>query len=386
MKYFMLSILSAAILLYGFAFLYGLTGTTRLDGIRFVLTATYPTVNGNPASGGSSLGIIALVMIFAGLGFKIAAVPFHFYAPDVYQGTTAFNAGLLAVVPKIAGFIALVHVVSKCLIGFEATGQQLALILAAITMTGGNCLALLQTNVRRLLAYSSIAHAGYMLIGISVAFWEGWNPQLSLDAAAGSGLMGLPGGLSASLLYLLAYSLTSAGLFGALVYLGRPGKQVDHIEELTGLGTTHPALAAAMTLFLFSLAGIPPLPGFWAKLSIFASALSVRQTVGDGLTAVHPAFVCLAVVGVLNAAIGGVYYLRLIALMFLNDPVGAARPAGGRGALFSVAVAAALLIAFGLLPRPVFEYLERAHHPAPAAALQGPIEQQPMVSTAPGGG
>jgi NADH-quinone oxidoreductase subunit N len=376
-KYFLLSILSAAVLLYGFAFLYGLTGSTRLDAIQGVLEATYPSANGGPAQSGSSLGIIALVLIVSGLGFKIAAVPFHFYAPDVYEGTSAFNAGLLAVMPKLAGFVALIHIASESLVGYEATGQQLALILAAITMTGGNCLALLQTNIRRMLAYSSIAHAGYMLMGVAVGFWEAWNPRLGLDAAASAGLMGLPGGVRASLLYLLAYSLTSAGLFAALVYLSRPGKQLDHLDELTGLAKTQPVVATALAIFLFSLAGIPPLPGFWAKLSVFASALSVRHEVTEGVYAIHPAFVWLAVIGVLNAAIGGVYYLRMIALMFLNDPLSSAKPAGGRPAYAAVLCSVVLVLGFGLVPHPVFNTLQKID-PAPA-----PITAQNSDSESP---
>jgi NADH-quinone oxidoreductase subunit N len=371
-KYFLLSILSAAMLLYGFAFLYGLTGNTRLDAIHQVLRETYDATHpGLPGSEGSALGIIALVMVFAGLSFKIAAVPFHFYAPDVYEGTSTFNAGLLAVAPKIAGFVGMISIVSTCLVGFETSGQQLCLILAAITMTGGNCLALLQSNIRRMLAYSSIAHAGYMLIGIAVGFWEAWNPQLSLGAAAPSGAMlGLPGGLRACLLYLLAYSLTTAGLFGALVYLGRPGKQIDHVDELTGLGKTHPMVAVMIALFLFSLAGIPPLPGFWAKLGVFAGALSVHQESAQGLFAAHPAFLTLAVIGAVNAAIGAVYYLRLVAIMFLNEPLSTARPEGRLPALAGTVCAAILVTLFGLAPRPVFDYLQRVDEtPAPPAAM-----------------
>ncbi len=359
-KYFLLSILSAAVLLYGFAFLYGLTGTTRLVGIQNVLVNAYEvSESGLPNRGGSALGIVALVLITAGLGFKIAAVPFHFYAPDVYEGTSAFNAGLLAVVPKAAGLFALIRIVSETMVGFETSGQQLVLILAGITITGGNCLALLQTNVRRMLAYSSIAHAGYMLIGIAVGFWESWNPELSLEGTIPSPGMGLAGGVHASLFYLLAYALTNVGLFGVLVYLGRPGKQIEHVDDLTGLAKTHPFVAVMAALFLFSLAGIPPLPGFWAKLAIFSGALSVRQSVSSTLFAVHPAFAVLAVLGVVNAAIGAVYYLRLVSAMFLNDPLASPRPGGGRPALAAVALSAALLVTFAVLPRPVFNYLQR---------------------------
>lgn len=375
-KYFLLSVLSAAVLLYGFALLYGLTGTTQLAGIKEVLSATYISQkSGIPNSGGSALGIMALVLIAAGLGFKIAAVPFHFYAPDVYEGTSAFNAGLLAVAPKAAGLYALIRVVSESMVGYETTGQQLTLILAGITMTGGNCLALLQTNVRRLLAYSSIAHAGYMLVGIAVGFWDAWNPDLSLDGSsttlAGGGLaaLGLPGGIRASVFYLLAYSLANVGLFAVLVYLGRPGKQIEHIDDLTGLVKTQPLVAVIAALFLFSLAGIPPLPGFWAKLSVFSSALSVRQEVTDALFSVHPAFAILAVVGVVNAAIGAVYYLRLVSAMFLNDPLSTPRPGGGRPALAAICLSAVLLVAFGFLPGPVFSYLQQRPNQPTAAAV-----------------
>jgi NADH-quinone oxidoreductase subunit N len=360
LKYFLLSVLSAAILLYGFALLYGLAGTTRLDGIYEVLAGAYEAEQpGLPNRGGSALGIVALVLIMAGLGFKITAVPFHFYAPDVYEGTSAFNAGFLAVVPKAAGFMAMIRVVSDTMIGFETTGQQLLLILAGITMTGGNCLALLQNSVRRMLAYSSIAHAGYMLIGISVGFWESWNPELSVEQARGLPGMGLPSGLHATELYLLAYSLTTVGIFAVLVFLGRPGKQIDHVDDLIGLVKTHPFVAVAAGLFLFSFAGIPPLPGFWGKLAIFSTALSVRQETRDTIFAVHPAFAVLAVLGVVNAAIGAVYYLRLVSAMFLSDPLGAPRPSGGRPALAAIALSVVLLVAFSFAPRPVFRFLER---------------------------
>jgi len=362
-KYFLLSVLSAAVLLYGFAFLYGLAGTTHLAGIRQVLTQAYDSGQpGVPPSGGSVLGIVALVLIIAGLGFKMTAVPFHFYAPDVYEGTSAFNAGILAVIPKVAGFVALIRVVYESMAGFQMTGQQLTLILAGITMTGGNCLALLQTNIRRLLAYSSIAHAGYMLIGVCVGFWETWNPQSSIERSGALWGLGLPGGMHATLLYLLTYALTNAGLFAVLVYLGRPGRQIEHIDDLTGLWKSQPLVAAAAAVFLFSLAGIPPFPGFWGKLAVFSTALSVRQDT-TALFAVHRAFAILAVLGVVNAAIGAVYYLRIVSTMFLNDPLSTPKPAGGRPGYLAVLCSLVLVAALGLVPGPVFRYLER---PAPS--------------------
>jgi NADH-quinone oxidoreductase subunit N len=348
-KYFLLSILSAALLLYGFAFVYGLTGTTHLSVARGILTDAYAVAPGLPPTGGSVLGVVALVLIFAGLGFKVAAVPFHFYAPDVYQGTTPFNAGLLAVAPKAAGFVAMIRVLSETMVGFEVPAERVAIILAMITMTGGNVLALLQTNVRRLLAYSSIAHAGYMLIGIAVGFWEAWNPQRSLG-----GETGLPGGISATLFYLFVYSLASVGLFAVLIYLPRPGRQVEHIDDLTGLGRTQPLLAIAAALFLFSMAGIPPLPGFWGKLSLFMGALNVRSA-PDTL---HYGFLALAIVGAINAAIGAAYYLRLVAIMFLQDPISVPQPSGGKPAFAAVLLAAALSLALSW-PKPLLSYVNQ---------------------------
>ena len=348
-KYFLLSILSAAVLLYGLSFLYGMTGSTNLTTIRSVLQQTYGVTQ---AAAVSKLGIVALVLIFAGLGFKLAAVPFHFYAPDVYQGTNAWNAGLLSIIPKAAGLIALIRIVSHTMVGYEGFGQTVALILALVTMTAGNVLALLQTNVRRMLAYSGVAHAGYMLVGIAVGFWDSWNPDLRLDP-----LYGLPISIQASLYYLIAYSIVSAGFFAVLVFLARPGREVEHIEDLTGLWKSQPWLAIAAAIFLFSMAGIPPLPGFWGKLALFGGALSVRGDMSSAIAYPNPSFVALAIVGMLNAAIGGVYYLRIIALMFLHDPLSTPQPRGGRPAMAAVTLCAIVTIVLGLQSQPVLSIL-----------------------------
>lgn len=366
-KYFLLSILSAAILLYGFSFLYGLTGATNLAAIRQVLTATHASgAAGSVPAGPSVLGMVALVLVFAGLGFKMAAVPFHFYAPDVYQGTTAFNAGLLSVLPKVAGLVALIRITLESLVGFEAAGESVALILALITMTSGNCLALLQNNVRRMMAYSGIAHAGYLLIGVAIGFWDVWHPQASLDSGSG-----LPGGIRASLLYLGAYSLATLGLFAVLHYLPRKGRQIEHVDDLTGLVRSQPFMAVCAAVFLFSLSGIPPLPGFWGKLGLFTGALAARDEAGY----IQSGFLLLAVVGVINAAIGAVYYLRLVAVMFLQDPLSTPEPQGGRSAYLAAGITAAVVLVAGVLPGPAFRAVSSitprvisvtGDHPVPA--------------------
>ena len=311
-KYFYLSILASAMLLYGFSFLYGAAGSTDLEIIHQKLAAG--------AEGWGALlitGRIALVMIFAGLGFKIAAVPFHFYAPDVYQGTTHANAGLLSIVPKIAGLIALVRVVAVSMDGLEQYSWQIAMAMSVLTMTLGNVMALWQQNIRRMLAYSSIAHAGYMLIGLSA--YMATDPEVAVRFD----------GAGALLLYLALYAAATIGTFAALSCLGRGQKQIDGVDELAGLGWTggpvRPVLAWAIAVFMFSLAGIPPLAGFWGKLSLFAAALSVEARPVEEFArdwSVGAWFVGLAVVGALNAAIAAAYYLRVVGVMFFRLPLG----------------------------------------------------------------
>lgn len=337
-KYFFLSILSSALLLYGFSFLYGLGGSTRLEVIAARLSSPEVTP---PAI----LAALALLLIFAGLAFKIAAVPFHFYAPDVYQGTTNSNAGLLAVVPKIAGVVAIVRVGAAIAPTSADLGWQVCLVLALLTMTVGNVLALWQSNLRRLMAYSSIAHAGYMLIGLGV-----WMVSLSTGAAAEA-----TSGLAATLLYLTIYVAATIGTFAVLVYLGREEKQVETVDEISGLCRTRPIAALALAVFMFSLAGIPPLAGFWGKFALFASALSVSST-EPGLAglSIRWWFVLLAVVGVINAAISAAYYLRVVATMYFASPQGTPRAEGGFGAAWAASFCTVLVIGLGVYPGPLF--------------------------------
>ena len=222
-KYFFLSVLSSALLLYGFSFLYGAAGSTNLAVIHGRLAVAGPTLPGT-----ASFAALALVLIFAGLGFRLTAVPFHFYAPDVYQGTSNPNAGLLAVVPKVAALAAIVRIASVAMPGLERLGWQLSLALAVVTMTLGNLLALWQNNVRRLMAYSSIAHAGYMLIGLAVGFAVAGGATAADDFD----------GVGAALFYLLVYAAATAGTFAALTYLSGARTQIDTVDQLAGLAQT----------------------------------------------------------------------------------------------------------------------------------------------------
>jgi NADH-quinone oxidoreductase subunit N len=329
-KYFFLSILSSGITLYGFSYLYGVGGSTRLDEIQAALAKLLTS----PETSAPLFAQLALVLVTAGLGFKIAAVPFHFYAPDVYQGTTHANAGLLAVLPKIAGIVALVRIVSVALPGTEETAVRLLLILSMVTMTLGNVTALWQDDVRRMMAYSSIAHAGYMLVGLAVDF-----------AARKGNIQGVDG-IGATLFYTAAYSLASAGLFACFAYFGGPNRSLDKVDDLAGVGRSSPFVALAAAVFLFSLTGIPPMPGFFGKLELFYGAIQV----GLSDSKLAPWFIALAVVGMLNAATSAAYYLRLIGTMYFRTPVGAEPKPAGLGPWLAVFVCTAASVAIMLSP------------------------------------
>jgi NADH-quinone oxidoreductase subunit N len=341
LKYFLLSIFSSAMLLFGFSYMYGLTGTTNLPAMLETLKAPGPERL-------PTIAQVALVMVVAGLGFRITAVPFHFYAPDVYQGTPTAAAALLAFVPKVAGFTALLRVLGFVYAGRAglglALGEQTSMLfywMAVVTMTVGNVLGLLQDNLKRLLAYSSVAQAGYMLIALAT------GPDLRIawmtSESASSATLG---GVDAVLFYLVAYGAMTIGAFAVLSYLSTPAHRVENLDDLAGLSRSHPGTALLMVLFLFSLIGIPLTAGFWSKLQVFFGALSVRAPEE------HPwLWGTLALIGVLNAAIAAVYYLRVIAVMYLRSPVKPLEPRRSLPGLATLWICAAVTLAFGIYPQ-----------------------------------
>jgi NADH-quinone oxidoreductase subunit N len=340
-KYFYLSVLASAIFLYGLSFLYGVGGSTNLKEISIAFSAP-----GLSPPAFAPLAKLALLLIFAGLAFRLAAVPFHFYAPDVYQGTTHANAALLSVIPKLAALAALGRLVGAVMPGLEDLAWKIALILSLLTMTLGNVVALWQDHLRRLMAYSSIAHAGYLLIGLAVAFAEGKSSSGSFN------------GWGAVFFYLCVYAAATIGVFAVFERLGGP-RSVEGLDELAGLGRTRPAAAALLALFLFSLTGIPPLAGFWGKLQIFAAALSVKVGPG-GSSDLGFWFLALAVIGVLNAAIAAAYYLRIIGVMYFRTPLGIPRSEGGSGAFLAAVACAVVIIVFSVQPGPLLRASDQA--------------------------
>jgi NADH-quinone oxidoreductase subunit N len=344
-KYFFLSILSSGILLYGMSFLYGLGGTTAILG-----SAGMDGDNVGNGLRGMILGLkdsplvplapLALLLIIVGLGFKLAAVPFHFYAPDVYQGTTSGNAALLATLPKIAASAGIVRIIMLALPIEANHAWQVLLVLSLLSMTLGNVCALWQKNVRRMLAYSSIAHSGYMLIGMTVA-----------QAGIALGGEKLYEGITGLVFYLAVYTFGSLGSFAALSVMGRNGGEVQGIDELAGAGRTQPLTAAALAIFMFSLAGIPPLAGFWGKFTLFTAAI------GFGMQPLGQAslwMILLAVCGALNAAVGAAYYLRIVGVMYFQ-PAASSEPQSTQpgGALATTLACALLVIAAGVWPASV---------------------------------
>ncbi len=322
LKYFLLSVFSSGLVLFGFSYLYGLAGSTNLAVVTEVLSG----VKDGTAERG--MVVLALILVVAGLGFRITAVPFHFYAPDVFQGTTTANAAVLAFIPKVAGFVALFKLLP--LLGVQV--PTLLWALAAITMTAGNILALLQDNVKRLLAYSSVAHSGYMLIGLAVA------PHLT-EGVSVTGVQGI-------LFYLVAYGAMNIGAFAVLSYLSTSERPVETTDDLAGLGRTHPGVALLLTVFLFSLIGLPLTAGFLGKFQLFLGALSVPE-------AQERYYVYLVLIAAVNATIGGWYYLRLVAVMFLRDSLRPIHKAPTWPVLVSIWACALVTLFGGMLPAPI---------------------------------
>jgi NADH-quinone oxidoreductase subunit N len=359
-KYFLLSVMSSAVLLFGFSYLYGLAGSTNLAVITDALTKAN-------AEALSPMGFVGVVMVIAAIGFRVTAVPFHFYAPDVYQGGPPGVVAQLAFLPKVAGFIVLARVLGlvggdPLRIPFDANTQLplLLWILAILTMTLGNILALLQDDIRRMLAYSSVAHAGYMLMGVVVACSLPDAKGLPKTVPRSGEVVGLAppaiGGIDALLVYLVAYGMMTLGAFAVILYLSTPERPVEAIDDLGGLGQTHPVSAGAMAVFLFSLIGLPLTVGFAGKLLLFAGAF----TAPNNTPAMGNLYRVMAVVAAVNAAVGAYYYLRVVGVMYLRTPL---RPITGSRAIptlaASVVLAGATLV-FGVYSDPIAKAARKA--------------------------
>ena len=333
LKYFVYGSVSSALFLFGLSLLYGLTGTTRLAGIGQALLARGPMTGLT----GDLAGASAVLLVLVGFGFKIAAVPFHQWAPDVYEGAPAPVSAWIATGSKLASVIALMKVLVQSLGPYASRPDDIAgpgwvglvAVIAALTMTFGNFAALAQANLKRMLAYSSIAHAGYLLVGVLAAV-------VSVDPAAAAGSV---------LFYLVVYSFTTLGAFALATWLFRDGG-TERIDDLDGLGARSPILAVCVVLLMLSLIGLPPFAGFFGKLFMFMEALNAAPR--HRLT-----FLWLVMLGLLNSVVSAFYYARVLRALFLRPTRGeAARPA--TPAIAAAIVAATMVaVGFGVAARPL---------------------------------
>jgi NADH-quinone oxidoreductase subunit N len=310
-KYFLLGAFSLGILLYGMSLMYGLSGTTNLRQMAtiFVGQERDPRL------------VLAVILVVAGVGFKIAAVPFHMWAPDVYEGAPTPVTAFLSVGSKAASFAMLLRIFVEGLPSMSADWRLLFYVLAVMTMTVGNVAAVSQSNVKRMLAYSSIAHAGYLLIGI---------------------VAGTPRGVTATLIYLLIYTFMQLGAFSVVVLLRRANVIGDELKDFSGLHIRQPFAAFAMLLFMLSLGGIPPTAGFMGKFWLFSAAIDAH-------------YYGLAVIGVLNSAISLYYYIRIVVFMYLKKETLGSEPTASPTLTFAMAVAVVATLVLGVYPRLLFD-------------------------------
>jgi NADH-quinone oxidoreductase subunit N len=321
LKYFILGSLASGLFLYGASLVYGFAGTTGFDGLAHAFEQ------------GAPIGVvIGVVFILAALAFKISAVPFHMWTPDVYEGAPTPVTALFAVAPKIAAFSLLVRLMIGPFGEMVHQWQQVIVVVSAASMILGSFAAINQRNIKRLMAYSSIGHVGYALMGL----------------AAGDQV-----GIRGLLIYLAIYLFMNVGTFAVILSMRQKGRLLENIDDLAGLSKTHPAMALWTAIFMFSMAGVPPLAGFWGKFYVFMAAID------KGL-------LTLAVIGVLTSVVGAYYYLRIIKIMYFDEPIEVLDRGVGGGLAVIMAVNALFILLFTFVPMPLVSSAGAA-----AAALFG---------------
>jgi NADH-quinone oxidoreductase subunit N len=318
MKYFVLGALASGFLLYGLSMMYGATGSLDLPEV-FKAIGT-GQIN-------KAVLVLGIVFVVAGLGFKLGAVPFHMWVPDVYQGAPTAVTLLIGGAPKLAAFAITIRLLVEGMQGLAVDWQQMLVVLSIGSMLVGNLAAIAQTNLKRMLAYSTIAQMGFMLLGL-------------VSGVVGGNVLSSANAYSSAMFYVVSYVLTTLGTFGMIMLLSRQGFESEQIDDLKGLARRSPWYAAVMGIFMFSLAGIPPTVGFYAKLAVLQALVTTNVS----------AYLWLAVLAVVLSLIGAFYYLRVVKVMYFEEPVDprGIESTGDVRALLSLNGAAVLL--FGLLP------------------------------------
>ncbi len=322
MKYFVLGALSSGLLLYGMSMIYGATGTLNIYEVaghagRLAANATDRTFL-----------VFGLVFLVAGLAFKVGVVPFHMWIPDVYHGAPTAVTLIVGAAPKVAAFAMAMRLLVNGLPDLARDWQQMLALLAILSMALGNITAIAQTNLKRMLAYSTIAHMGFMLLGMLSGVVEG-NALNTAEA------------YSSAVFYIIIYVLMSLGAFGMLLYCSRAGFECENLDDMKGLNRTNPWYAFLMLILMFSLAGIPPTAGFYAKLAVLSAAVSAGQ-------------IWLAVAAVIFSLIGAFYYLRIVKLMYFDEPKeGFVRATGSTGFAVALSANGLALLVLGIAPWPL---------------------------------
>ena len=316
-KYFVLGSMASGTLLYGMSIVYGVTGSLELGAIA---GAAHHGLGGN-------IGLIfGIAFLIVGVGFKFGAVPFHMWIPDVYEGSPTCVTVFIGTASKLAAFALAMRLLPEALAGSQADWSQMLVVLAVLSMAIGNIVAIAQTNIKRMLAYSTISHVGYVLLGI---------------------LSGTAQGYQASMFYMISYVLVAAGAFGMILLLARQGFESDKIDDFRGLNARSPWFAGMMAILMFSLAGLPPFIGFWAKLGVIQAVLGVDYT-------------WLAVVAVLFSVVGAFFYLRIVKLMYFDDPTETTAIGGSVLMRAVLSVNALLVLVLGVIPGQLLQLCQRA--------------------------
>jgi NADH-quinone oxidoreductase subunit N len=316
MKYFVLGAIASGTLLYGFSIVYGMTGTLQLDEIAIAVRETGP----------DKLGLVfGLAFIVAGVAFKFGAVPFHMWIPDVYHGAPTPVTLFIGSAPKIASFVLAIRVLAEGLGAMVASWQSMLIALAVLSMALGNVVAIAQSNLKRMLAYSTISNVGFILLGI---------------------LAGTTVGYRAAMFYTMTYVIMAIGSFGMILVLSREGFEADNLEDFRGLNKKSPWLAAVMAMLMFSTAGVPPFVGFWAKLAVLGAVVNV------GLA-------WLAAVSVVFSVIAAYYYLRIVKLMYFDDPTDEFGVQASGTTLAVASLNGIAVLALGIFPSALIELCAR---------------------------
>ncbi len=316
-KYFVLGSMASGTLLYGMSIIYGMTGSLELDGIASAVRGGFS----------ANLGLVfGIAFLIVGVGFKFGAVPFHMWIPDVYEGSPTCVTVFIGTASKLAAFGLAMRLLPEALGASQADWSQMLVVLSVLSMAIGNIVAIAQFNLKRMLAYSTISHVGYVLLGI---------------------LSGTAQGYQAAMFYMISYVVVAAGAFGMILLLARQGFEADKLEDFKGLNARSPWFAGMMAILMFSLAGVPPFIGFWAKLGVIQAVLGVQLT-------------WLAVVAVLFSVVGAYYYLRIIKLMYFDEPSDATAIGGSMLMRTVLSANALLVLGLGIIPGSLLQLCQRA--------------------------